>query len=70
MFKVNNKATRTTPMVYFKPCFRVSIVNFEHVIAGWVHKPPEVLVLHKKMKIWIAKTSFILCSKNSKAFLY
>ena len=28
MFKVNN--THSTP------CFSVSIVNFEHVIAGWV----------------------------------
>ena len=27
MFKVNNKDTRSTPMVF--------IVNFEHVIAGW-----------------------------------
>ena len=26
MFKVNNKETRTTP-----------IINFEHVIAGWVN---------------------------------
>ena len=23
---------------YFTPCFRVSIVNFEHVIAGWDYK--------------------------------
>ena len=30
MFKINNKDTKTTPMVSF-----VSIVNFEHVIAGW-----------------------------------
>ena len=29
MFKVNNKDTRATP------CSSVSIVNFEHVIAGW-----------------------------------
>ena len=29
MFKVKNKDTRTTP------CSIVSIVNFEHVIAGW-----------------------------------
>ena len=27
MFKVNNK--------YFTPCSSVSIVNLEHVIAGW-----------------------------------
>ena len=38
MFKVNNKDTKTTPA--FLLCFRfyfysVSIVNFEHVIAGW-----------------------------------
>ena len=34
MFKVNNKDTRTTPC--FTPCYSVSIVNFEQVIAGWV----------------------------------
>ena len=22
---------------YFAPCFSVSIVNFKHEIAGWVH---------------------------------
>ena len=37
MFKVNNKDTRTTPC--HTPCFSVSIVNFEHVIAGWVLCP-------------------------------
>ena len=31
MFKVNNKDTRTKPLGSI-----VSIVNFEHVIAGWV----------------------------------
>ena len=36
MFKVNNKDSRTTPMAYFTPCSSVSIVNFEHVIDGWV----------------------------------
>ena len=43
MYKVNNKDTRTTPMAYFTPCSSVSIVNFEHVIAGWVYclKTPE-----------------------------
>ena len=39
MFKVNNKDTRTTPVVSFwclsTPCSSVSIVNFEHVIASW-----------------------------------
>ena len=35
MFKVNNKDTRTTPVAYFTPRFSVSIVNLEHVIAGW-----------------------------------
>ena len=32
MFKVNNNDTRT----YFTPCSSVSIVNFEHVNAGWI----------------------------------
>ena len=47
MFQVNNKNTRTTPLVsfwclyckgstYFSRCSTVSIVNFEHLIAGWV----------------------------------
>ena len=45
MLKVNNKDTRTTLGVVlvsllltlnnFTPCSSVSIVNFEHVIAGW-----------------------------------
>ena len=41
--KVNNRNTRTrceicskSTLTYFKPCSTVSIVNFEHVIAGWV----------------------------------
>ena len=34
MFKVNNKDNITCP---FKPYSSVSIVNFEHVIAGWVN---------------------------------
>ena len=36
MLTVNNKDTRTTPIAYFTSCSSVSIVNFEHVIAGWV----------------------------------
>ena len=36
MFRVNNKDTRTTLLPYFTPCSGVSIVNFEHVIVGWV----------------------------------
>ena len=45
MFKVNNKGTRTTPGIVLVPLLltlnifhtlsSVSIVNFEHVIAGW-----------------------------------
>ena len=34
MFKINNKDTRTR--TYFTPCSGISIVNFEHVIFGWV----------------------------------
>ena len=47
MFKVNNKDTGTVPMTsfrlfycelraYFTPSSSVCIVNFEHVIVGWV----------------------------------
>ena len=39
MFKVNNKDIRRTTGIqlstYFTPCSSVSLVNFEHVIAGW-----------------------------------
>ena len=38
MFKINNKDTRTMPLA-FTPCSSVSVVNFEHVIAGWVFSP-------------------------------
>ena len=34
MVKVNSKATKKTPMAHL--CSSVSVVNFEHVIAGWV----------------------------------
>ena len=38
--KVNNKDTRTTPLltwnIYFTHCCSFSIVYFEYVIAGWV----------------------------------
>ena len=45
LLRVNNKDTRKTPVVvlmsllltlkYFTPCSSVSIVNFEHLCAGW-----------------------------------
>ena len=37
MFKVNNKETSPTllALTYFRSCSNISIVNFEHVIAGW-----------------------------------
>ena len=67
MFKVNNKGTRTTPMVsfcylycqlwtYFTPCSSVSIVNFEHVIAGWDIKKLDH-GLSKKLPVDIVGTS-------------
>ena len=45
MFKVNNKDTRTTPVVslwwtlniFHTSCSNVFIVNFEDVIVGWVN---------------------------------
>ena len=52
MFKVNNKYTRTTP--YLTPCFGISIVHFEHVIAGW-----EMLdKMFKKKLYWNAGKLF------------
>ena len=36
LLKVNNKNTRARCEICFTPCYSVSVVNFEHVIAGWV----------------------------------
>ena len=40
MFKVKNKDTRTgllaPTLTYFTPYFRVSIVDFKHVVTDWV----------------------------------
>ena len=40
MFKINNEDTRTTLLAHIKAafCSCVSIVNFEHVIAGWDYR--------------------------------
>ena len=55
MFKVNNEDTRTTPLsllltsehISHLVCFSISIVNFKHVIAGWVLSCDcEILKLH------------------------
>ena len=35
MFKVNNKKNAIGLWTYFTPCSSISIVNCEHVIAGW-----------------------------------
>ena len=32
----HQKTVKTQLWTYFTPCYSVSIVNFEHVIAGWV----------------------------------
>ena len=40
LLEVNNRNTRTRCKICSEltiPCSSVSIVNFEHVIAGWVH---------------------------------
>ena len=54
MFKINNKVTgdwrrsgNFKLWTYFTPCSSVSIVNFEHVIAGWdVTISPDSCLLH------------------------
>ena len=63
MSKVSNKDTRTSPMAsfwclycklstYFTPFFSVSMVNFEHVIAGWV---VNVLNVYSKCNLSLLK---------------
>ena len=34
-------------LTYFKPCSSISIVNFEHVIAGWEETIPLNIFLFK-----------------------
>ena len=56
MFKINNKDTRTMPLAS-TPCSSVSVVNFEHVIAGWVFSPEswrkERKGKERKERIWL-----------------
>ena len=66
MFKVNNKDTKTTGVfvVNFEHishlCSRVSIVNFEHVIAGWVSFSLKLyLEMHVNINSFIAEVSII-----------
>ena len=59
MFKVNNKDTKTTPMAYLN-IFHVSIVNFEHVIAGWV-----IILIGSCPKLLFQKSSFCLTGKQT-----
>ena len=51
MFKVNNKDNRTALVVlvsllvtwtYFTPCSSISIVNFEHALAGSYLEPSNI----------------------------
>ena len=66
MFRVNNKDTRTTAMgsfwclycllwTYFTTCSSIFMVNFEHVIAGWVGS----FLLHEFFLIVICKLGTI-----------
>ena len=58
MFKINNKDTRTMPLAS-TPCSSVSVVNFEHVIAGldvllyqkWSFY--VFLIKHRNISIWL-----------------
>ena len=63
-----NKANRTTPDValvslllttYFTPCFNVSIVNFEHVIAGWVQEFTILFNNNQKFKRTICSSAIL-----------
>ena len=37
LLKVNNRNTRARCEICFTPCSSVSIVNYEHAIAGWAY---------------------------------
>ena len=63
MLKVNNKDTRTTPMVYFTHCSIVSIVNFEYIIAGWVMRV-YYLKTTINNKVCITTNALVLDSVN------
>ena len=51
--KINIKETRATPMASFTnftPCSSVSVVNFEHVTAGW--GAMQIVYKRWKIKFW------------------
>ena len=75
MFRVNNKDTRTTAMgsfwclycllwTYFTTCSSIFMVNFEHVIAGWVGS----FLLHEFFLIVICKLGTISPETSKKAY--
>ena len=82
MFKVNNKDTRTTPMVsfwylycyfwtYFTLCSSASIVNFEHAIACWVRSFPfsqDLVILHTIMGVFMTWGILDWCGKSEPHF--
>ena len=84
MFKVNNKATKTTRrfggfIVNFEHisrlCSSVSIVNSEHVIAGWEHWrtfSPDLDDLYNKniLEHLSLATDLARTCKNIWSFLY
>ena len=51
MFKVNNKN--------FTPCSSVSIVNFEHIIAGWVNNDIRKITSRKDVEIPVTQWKVI-----------
>ena len=53
LLKVNNRnsKTRCKLWTYFTPCSSVSIVNFEHVIAGWEVSLP--LIAYIESSEWL-----------------
>ena len=81
MFKVNNKDTRTTPLAsfwclycqlwtYFTSSSSVSIVNFEHLIAGWVITTNEAeLDFHQqKLNARVAQRCKTCILRNNEIF--
>ena len=55
-------------MAYFTPCSSVSIVNFEHVIAGWNITQSKVLLQQYHNMIWNCHSKQSTVSKQTNCF--
>ena len=70
MCKVNNKNTRMTSASFISHLFSsVSIVNFEHVNAGWATTVNHCVILVLTKNISVSSQQTFTCSKSTMKIL-